>query len=176
MNPRNTWKLGDWTLHLRPIAPADDALWLGLMKEMSWTTRYQRGARRVETLKAEDVQRAVSPDPATEIALVAVAFRDGVEKMAGVARATATGPATWTFALVVLDAWQRRGVGRRLMIALMEALQERAGATLNGDVLASNRNMLDFVARLGFDIRAHPDQPLLRRVTRKLRRAPRPGG
>ena len=36
------------------------------------------------------------------------------------------------------------------MIALMEALQERHGKVMEGDVLASNRNMLDFVARLGF--------------------------
>ena len=75
----------------------------------------------------------------------------------------------WEFALVVLDAWQRRGVGRRLMIALMDSLQERGGKVLEGDVLASNRNMLDFVIRLGFESRSHPDQAHVKRVGRKLR-------
>ena len=93
-----------------------------------------------------------------EIALVALAARPGEEKMAGIASATESGSRTWEFALVVLDTWQRRGVGRRLMIALMEALQERRGESIEGDVLALNRNMLDFVARLGFAIYPHPDQ------------------
>ena len=100
----------------------DEALWLELMKDMSWATRYKRGARRVEDLTPEDARRAVSPDPAKEIALVAVAAHDRNEKMAGVVRATEIQAGTWEFALVVLDAWQRRGVGRRLMIALMDAL------------------------------------------------------
>src|SRR5262245_64814090 len=88
--------------------------------------------------------------------------------MAGIVRVTETRSRTWEFALVVLDTWQRRGVGRRLMIALMDALQERKGESIEGDVLALNRNMLDFVARLDFAICAHPDQPHLKRVKRKL--------
>ena len=89
--------------------------------------------------------------------------------MVEVARAARFGADTWEFALVVLTTWQRHGVGRRLMIALMESLQERQARTIEGDVIASNRNMLDFVARLGFEIRAIPDQPLVKRVSRRLR-------
>lgn len=169
MNLRSSWKLGEWMLSIRAIQRDDEALWLQLMKEMSWATRYQRGARRLEDLNPEDARRAVSPDAATEIALVAVASREGEQKMAGDARAAEIRAGTWEFALVVLDSWQRRGVGRRLMIALMETLQERHGKVIEGDVLASNRNMLDFVTRLGFEIRPHPDQPNVKRVGRKLR-------
>ena len=168
MDSPNSWKLGEWTLSIRAIRPDDETLWLELMKDMSWATRYKRGARNLEDLTPEDARRAVSPG-STEIALVALAARGGEEKMAGVARAAESSVGTWEFALVVLDAWQRRGVGRRLMIALMEALQGRHGKVVEGDVLASNRNMLDFVARLGFEIRPHPHQPHVNRVTRKLR-------
>ena len=136
---------------------------------MSWATRYNRGARRFEDLGAEDARRAVSPNPENEVALVALAARPGEERMAGIASATESGSGMWEFALVILDAWQRRGVGRRLMIALMQALQERKGESIEGDVLALNRNMLDFVARLGFEIDAHPGQPHVKRVGRKLR-------
>ena len=154
---------------VRAIRRDDEALWLQLMKDMSWATRYKRGARRVEDLNPEDARRAVSPEGEREIVLVAVAARGGEEKMAGVVRAAEPRDGRWEFALVVLDAWQRRGVGRRLMIALMESLQTRRGKVIEGDVLASNRNMLDFVARLGFAIRPHAEQPNVKRVERKLR-------
>ena len=55
------------------------------------------------------------------------------------------------------------------MIALIEALQERRGKAIEGDVLALNGNMLDFVTRLGFEIRSQPDQPYVKRVERNLR-------
>lgn len=153
---------------IRAIRREDEALWLELMKDMSWATRYKRGARRLEDLNPEDARRAVAPDPAREIAIIALAARGGEEKMAGVARAAKLDGGTWEFALVVLDTWQRRGVGRRLMIKLMEVLQECDGKVIEGDVLASNRNMLDFVARLGFEIRSHTEQPHVKRVSRKL--------
>ena len=54
------------------------------------------------------------------------------------------------------------------MIKLMEVLQECDGKVIEGDVLASNRNMLDFVARLGFEIRSHTEQPHVKRVSRTL--------
>jgi acetyltransferase len=60
------------------------------------------------------------------------------------------------------------------MIALMDSLQDRGSKVLEGDVLASNRNMLDFVARLGFDTRSHPDQAQVKRVGRKLRQQESP--
>src|SRR5262245_21593465 len=139
------------------------------MQNMSWATRYKRGARRPEELTPEDARRAVSPDPESEIALAAIGARGSELNMVGVARAARLRADTWEFALVVLDDWQRRGVGRRLMIAMMESLQERQAKIIEGDVLALNRNMLDFVARLGFEIRAHPDQPHVKRVGRRLR-------
>ncbi|HKA43103.1 MAG TPA: GNAT family N-acetyltransferase [Burkholderiales bacterium] len=162
-----TSKLGDWTLELRPIRADDEALWLTLMKEMSWATRYKRGARRVEDLRPQDVRQAVAPDPVSEMALVALATRAGEARMVGVARAVQR-DGTWEFALVVLDEWQRRGVGRRLMHALLRALQERSARCVEGDVLASNRNMLDFVQRLGFRIAPHPESRSLKRVTRDI--------
>ncbi len=54
---------------IRAIRADDETLWLELMRDMSWATRYKRGARRVEDLNPEDARRAVSPDPAKEIAL-----------------------------------------------------------------------------------------------------------
>ena len=95
MNWQNSWKLGEWTLVIRAIRREDEALWLELMKDMSWATRYKRGARRLEDLNPEDARRAVAPDPAREIAIIALAARGGEEKMAGVARAAKLDGGTW---------------------------------------------------------------------------------
>ncbi len=168
MNSPISWRLGDWRLHLRPVRPDDEALWLQLMRSISWATRYQRGARRVEELSPEDRRGAVTLDPATQIAFVAVAERGDETMMVGINRGTLRAEGTWEFALMVLDDWQRRGVGRRLMHALIEALRERGAQVVEGDVLALNRNMLDFVVRLGFEIRPHPESRDIRRVVRGL--------
>jgi acetyltransferase len=157
---------------LRPIEPADETLWLDLMRSMSWATRYKRGARRVENLTPEDVRRAVTMDPDKEVAFVMVAATGEETRMVGVCRGTRSSSNAWVFTLVVLDEWQRRGVGRRLLRALIDALSARGAQRIEGHVLASNRNMLEFVERLGFEIRPHPSRAQLKLVVRTLSPAP----
>jgi acetyltransferase len=93
--------------------------------------------------------------------------------MAGVARGTRRSADEWVFTLVVLDEWQRRGVGRRLMRALMTDLEAHGARVIEGEVLASNRNMLEFVVRLGFSVQAHPERSQLKLVVRALRKRAR---
>jgi len=155
-------------LEIRSIRPDDRDAWLELMRSMSWATRFKRGARRVEQLSADDIDRAVDPDPRSELAFVAMDRNEGTPKMAGVARATLRGTATWEFTLLVLDAWQRRGIGRRLMQALIETVEARGGQSVEGEVLSSNLNMLDFVRSLGFVVERSADRKLVRRVTLRL--------
>jgi acetyltransferase len=159
-------------LTLRPIQPTDEALWLDLMRSISWATRYKRGARRVEDLTPEDVRRAVTLDPEKELGFVMVAEGEEEARMVGVCRGARSPLNAWVFTLVVLDEWQRRGVGRRLLGALIDALEARGARRIEGDVLASNRNMLDFVEELGFEIRPHPSRSHLKLVVRTLSSAP----
>jgi acetyltransferase len=163
-----------WRLELRPIRAEDEALWLELMRSMSWGTRYKRGARRVEQLTPEDVRRAVNPDPHSELAFVAVAARGDVRSMAGVARGTLRDAYTCEFMLVVADAWQKRGLGTRLMQALMDEAARRGHPRIVGRVLATNGNMLDFVRALGFEVQDQPDTPAVKRVVRLHEQAARP--
>jgi acetyltransferase len=155
-------------LEIRPIRPADRDAWLELMRSMSWATRFKRGARQIDQLSAADIDRAVNPDPRSELAFVAMDRNEGTPKMAGIARATLRGPATWEFTLLVLDAWQRRGIGRRLMQALIETVEARGGQTVEGEVLSSNLNMLDFVRGLGFVVEPAADRKLVRHVVLRL--------
>lgn len=166
--PGASIKAGAATLTLRPIREDDGPLWLELVRVMSLATRYKRGARRAEDLTPDDVRRAVTPDTDKEIAFAVVARREDAETMIGVARAKKLRPDAWEFAIVVLDDWQRHGIGRALMHALINALQARGAAAIEGDVLGTNRNMLDFLARLGFEAHPHPDREHLKRVARQI--------
>ena len=49
---------------------------------------------------------------------------------------------TCEFAIVIADDWQRKGLGRRLMSALIEVARARGLRSMIGHVLAENRGML----------------------------------
>lgn len=72
------------------------------------------------------------------------------------------------FAVVVADAWQGHGLGRRLI----QHLQQRARAAglrgMRGDVLSENRRMLAIVRGLGFGTRRHPEDSYLHEVSLRL--------
>jgi acetyltransferase len=99
-----------------------------------------------------------------EMAFVALAHQNGEETEIGVARyATNPDGESCEFAVVVADAWQGKGVARRLMGILIDAARNRGLKYMNGDFLAENTRMLRFVASLGFVLSAHPEDSGLRR-------------
>jgi acetyltransferase len=71
------------------------------------------------------------------------------------------------FAVVVADAWQRRGIGRRLMAKLIDTASRRGVQSLYGNILATNRPMIDLVRSLGFQLE-RSDDPTLTRATLSL--------
>lgn len=94
--------------------------------------------------------------PVDGIHRIAVAAWCGTEAL-GIARATATGAGSADLAVAVVDAWHRRGLGRRLLTAVTE-LAERAGHTeLQGAVLPENVAMLRLVRKLYPMARMHFD-------------------
>ena len=68
------------------------------------------------------------------------------------------------FAIVIADAWQGRRIGRRLLEKLIEIARARGVRQLYGDILGTNRPMIEFVHRLGFTLGRHED-PTLTRAT-----------
>lgn len=66
------------------------------------------------------------------------------------------------FAIVVADAWQGRGIGKRLLAKLIEVARQRGVKRLYGEVLGTNRPMLEFVRKLGFKLERHEDATLTR--------------
>ncbi|MDQ0139114.1 GNAT family N-acetyltransferase [Cupriavidus necator] len=79
------------------------------------------------------------------------------------------------FAVVVADAWQGQGLGRRLIARLCELARAAGLHGLRGDVLSENRRMLAILRGLGFASRRNPQDSYLHEVTLALAQ-PAPGG
>ena len=72
------------------------------------------------------------------------------------------------FALVVADAWQKRGIGNKLMNCLFEIARVKGLKMMEGEVLVSNRSMLELVCRLGFDVLISEKDDSIKRIIKQL--------
>src|SRR5690606_41829313 len=114
-----------------------------------------------------------SPDFAHELTLVATREESGgTEELLGMAAYTRD-PAgnSCEFALIVAEAWQGRGLGTALLLALLRAAREGGYVELHAEISADNTAMLELLRYLGFGIQAHPQAPELCLVRRALQEA-----
>jgi acetyltransferase len=120
-------------------------------------------------LSPEMLDRFTHPDPAREVALVALVDEGGAPKQVGVARCAAgAGREGCEFAIVVADAYQGRGLGSRLMEELITRARAHGVRRIEGLVLAANHSMLELMRSLGFEITTTPEDPRMRRVSKSL--------
>ena len=156
-------------LTIRPIRPEDAQIEQAFVRGLSAQTKYFRFMQSLQELSREELIRLTQLDYHRELALIATVQENGAEVEIGVARyAMNPDGESCEFALVVADAWQHRGIGSRLMLALMEAARERGFRSMEGEVLSSNQPMLGLVRDLGFTVRTSPDDPAVKRVSRAL--------
>lgn len=158
------------TIVVRPIRPDDAPAWLRFLGRLSPPTRYKRAARRPERLTPEEIGKATDPDPASEIAYVAVTGAAGAAPdIIGVVRLMLRADRQGAeFALVVADRWQRKGVGEHLMRAALAVAAARGLAWIEGNILATNRGMIEFVQRLGFVVEASAPEGMVTHVVKRL--------
>jgi len=142
---------------IRPIRPEDEELEQDFVRHLSDESRYYRFRETVRELSPRMLSHFTRVDYDRHMALIAVGERDGHEIQVGVARYVADADRQrCEFAIVIADDWQRKGLGTRLLQALMDAARGAGIREIYGEVLASNRKMLQLTARLGF--RACPDE------------------
>lgn len=155
---------------LRPIRPEDaDELQRFVREEMSDESRFNRFLSALKQLPPSLLVRFTQLDYAREMALMVVVDDQDGETATGVARYTANPDATsCEFAISIGDRWQGHGLGQLLMEALFHAAQDAGMSTIEGEVLGTNTPMLGLMHKLGFVVRAHPDDPMLRWVVKAL--------
>ena len=154
---------------IRPLQPADAAIERAFVTGLSERTRYNRLLGGAIKITDEYIRRLTEVDGLREVALAAITMLDNAEVIIGVARYVVDDERTaCEFALVVADVWQGRGIGRHLLAKLIAVARARGLAAIYGDVLATNRTMLELARRLGFRIARHPDDATLTRITLAL--------
>jgi acetyltransferase len=166
------WMASDGTrVTVRPIRPEDAEIESAFVKQLSPEARYFRFMSTIRELSPQMLARFTQIDYDREMALIAVAGRDGREEEVGVTRyITNPDGASCEFAIVIDDEWQARGLGRHLMTQLIEIARSRGLATMSSDILAANQAMLALAVSLGFMIGEVPGEAGLRRATLALER------
>jgi len=149
---------------IRPISPEDAELEQEFVRKLSPETKYFRFMNTLRELSPAQLVRLTQIDYDREMAFVALTDADGREVEIGVARyATNPDGESCEFAIVVADDWQGKGLARRLMGVIIDTARSRGIRYMNGDFLAENRRMIQFVTTLGFVLSPHPDDPGLKR-------------
>lgn len=129
--------------HVRPIRPTDE----GLLKELFYShdpsTVYQRYFTQLKRLPSEAVQRMVTLDYGSNMALVAEIPWEGRSRLVGVARYGREAATDWAdVALVVQEDFRRQGLAAFLMRHLAKVALEQGIVGFRAEVLPENRAML----------------------------------
>lgn len=154
---------------IRPTRPEDAELVQKFVHNLSEESRYFRFMTTINELSTRMLVQFTQIDYSREMALVAVKQEDAQEVEIGVSRYIINPDAeSCEFALVVADAMQGKGLGRQLMLTLMDAAREHGLKRMEGVVLKNNTNMLRLMADLGFKSRTSDDDDSLKVVSRAL--------
>lgn len=166
----SSWRLADGThMLIRPIRPEDAALEQEFVRNLSEESRYFRFMDSVQELSESMLVRFTQIDYSREMALIAVKEDHDKEIELGVTRyAINPDGESCEFALVVADSMRGRGLGHKLMIALMDTARSKGLKIMEGEVLKSNASMLKLMKRLNFTIETNPDDDSIKTVRKVL--------
>ena len=154
-------------VRIRPIRPEDASMEQDFVGALSGESRYRRFFSTARELTPEAIARFTRIDYDREMALVAVQAPPGAApSIVGVTRYVRESVGrSAEFALVVADAWQRRGLGTLLMARLEECALDAGVRLLTGVVLASNVPMLALMRARHYDLRPAPGDHTLVEVS-----------
>jgi acetyltransferase len=154
---------------VRAIGPEDAQREQAFVRALSPESRYFRFLNTLRELTPEMLEEFTHPDPAREVALIALVGAPRAEQQVGVARCVKSGAGgSAEFAIAVADAWQGKGLGTLLMRELMSAARATGVKRLEGWVLASNHAMLELMLALGFEVHSAPEDARMRHVVKAI--------
>jgi GNAT superfamily N-acetyltransferase len=166
----DAWRLRDGSVAvIRPATAADAPSIQALVRGLTPTSRYSRFFSGVQELSPEWLARFTRVDPRGDVSLLATVVRDGRETLVGMAQYAADPyPERCDFAVLVADAWQGRGIGKRLLRNL-ECVARAAGIErIEGEVLTHNSSMLGLAHAMGYGVRRNPESALFLHVSLPL--------
>lgn len=153
------WQAPDGTpLVIRPLRADEAEQELHFLESLSRQTRYERTFSHRGMLAPGELDKLVHFDVHREVALVAAVPGEGQDAFAAVARLKkSAGGDQFEFAIVVSDAWQRRGIGTRLLDKLLEVARRAGIPRIVGYTFATNEAMKGLARKAGFKVRSDPE-------------------
>ena len=164
------WQLTDGTIiTIRPIRPEDATHEQDFVRHLSDQSKHFRFMGTLHELTPEMLKRTTQIDYDREMAMVAVIQKDTHDAIIGIARYV-TNPdfESCEFALVVADAWQKKGIGSHLMTCLINAAKTKNLRIMEGEILSDNVGMLALIKHLGFTSNLKGKDPRLHIATKLL--------
>ena len=148
MTTERELRAGDRVL-IRPIAPADKTLLVEGLHRLSPESRYRRFLSPVAELGARQLRYLTEVDHHVHEALVALDPKTGA--IVGVARFVRlpADPAVAELAIAVVDDWQGRGLGTKLLNELAARAREEGVKRFSASVLQGNKPILNLLRDLG---------------------------
>jgi GNAT superfamily N-acetyltransferase len=137
----------DSSMMIRPVEPADKALIAAAFAELSKRSRYRRFFTPLRELDARQLAYLTELDHHDHEALIAIDASSGAGS--GVARFVRIAPEVAEPAVVVVDRWQRLGLGTALLGRLAERARAEGITHFSALVLAENRDAIRVLERLG---------------------------
>jgi GNAT superfamily N-acetyltransferase len=146
------------SIRIRLLRMADEEILQDLFYRLSDESTYQRFMMHKKRHPHEELQNLVDVDQESSMALVATLEGTESRELIAMARYDVD-PATryGDVALVVLDAWQSKGVGTALFRRLAELGRVRGLAGFTADVLAGNGRMLAIFNKSGLRVETKLD-------------------
>lgn len=137
---------------IRPLRPSDEAAYHAFGARLTPDDLRLRFASPVRV--ENGICRRLFALDASHTVLVAV---DDADKVLGIGRLAPVSPAEAEFALIVRSDLKGKGIGSRLLAALIELSRAAGLRAVTGDILAENRRMLRLAASFGFRQVGGPD-------------------
>ena len=164
-------------MRLSPIKLSDTAVWLDFVNNVSSHTKYLRFHHVTKDMTIEDAVRYCTVDYDNTMAFVAEVTKRGQRKIVAIGRyyRLPNGHSA-EVAFMIDDKYQGKGVGTKLMEALVGVARDHGITHFEADVLAENEQMMEVFLEYGFHVDSdldlgeyHVDFPIgrTRRVTMK---------
>jgi acyl-CoA hydrolase/GNAT superfamily N-acetyltransferase len=155
------------SIRIRMLRMADEEILQDLFYRLSDESTYQRFMTHKTRHPHEELQNLVDVDQESSMALVATLEGTESRELIAMGRYDVD-PATryGDVALVVLDAWQGKGVGTGLFHRLAELGRSRGLVGFTADVLAGNGRMLAIFAKSGLRVETKLDAGVYRVIMR----------
>lgn len=154
---------------IRPLRPDDSGIERDFVSGLSGESRYNRLLGGAIKISDEYIRRLTELDWTREAAFAAITMLGDRESIIGVARYVIEHDGeSCEFALVLADAWQGRGIGRRMLEKLMVVAAQRGIRRMHGEILSTNVSMLALARKLGFRLTRHPQDATVTRAALDL--------